>query len=263
MTVFVEECYGHASVQGAPMFGRRKHGVPPGGAFDSATAALLNRLIGNSLDALVLELAGCQLTLRFDETAVLAWSGPGGPLVDGVAVAGDRALSVESGSTVQFSPSAARFRQWVAIAGHVDLKPSVLLRRGQSFSVVWRGSRLAAEVLPECLTPSVLRAIPERSEFLQLFNNTYVVRHDSDRVGVRLNGPKMAHSLELPSEPACAGVIQITPEGLPIILGPDGPTIGGYPRAGVVISDDIGGLAQLAPGLKVTFRAVNLDEARS
>jgi allophanate hydrolase subunit 2 len=89
-----------------------------------------------------------------------------------------------------------------------------------------------------------------------------VVSTRLDRVGIRLDGHRSAHTVELPSEPACVGCIQITPDGTPIILGPDGPTIGGYPKAAVVISADLDRLGQLRPGQNVEFEAVSLDEAR-
>ena len=72
----------------------------------------------------------------------------------------------------------------------------------------------------------------------------------------------MLHVHSLQSEPAVPGVIQIPPNGLPIVLGPDGPTIGGYPKVGVVIDADLDKVGRLRPGDKVRFQAVSLEEAR-
>ena len=68
--------------------------------------------------------------------------------------------------------------------------------------------------------------------------------------------------MELPSRPTAVGTIQVTPSGMPILLGPDGPTIGGYPQAAVVARVDLDRLGQLPPGAEVRFEAVSLEEAR-
>jgi antagonist of KipI len=84
-------------------------------------------------------------------------------------------------------------------------------------------------------------------------------------MGYRLEGPAPALSLprELPSAPACIGTIQLPPGGEPIVLMPDGPTVGGYPRIAVVATADLGRLAQRRPGEVVRFEAVGLAEARA
>ncbi len=44
------------------------------------------------------------------------------------------------------------------------------------------------------------------------------------------------------------GAIQVPPDGLPLVLGPDRPTTGGYPVVAVVVDADLDRLAQVAPG---------------
>ena len=82
----------------------------------------------------------------------------------------------------------------------------------------------------------------------------------SNRMGIRLLGGT-PNSLELPSEPTCPGAIQQTPSGEYIVIGPDGPTIGGYPRIGVVIEADIRILPYLSPGMAVSLQPVDLKTA--
>ncbi len=79
----------------------------------------------------------------------------------------------------------------------------------------------------------------------------------SDRVGVRLDGPPLTRRLgraELPSEPVVTGALQGPPDGRPVLLGPDRPTTGGYPVIGVVVDADLDRAAQLRPGDTVRFR---------
>ncbi|GAA1203863.1 biotin-dependent carboxyltransferase family protein [Pseudonocardia alaniniphila] len=97
----------------------------------------------------------------------------------------------------------------------------------------------------------------------------------SDRMGCRFVGPPL-HFLPRPdhlvgqagSDPSnivddaiCVGSIQV-PSGLePIVMGVDGPSLGGYAKIATVISADLPALAQLRPGDSVRFCAVDSDEA--
>jgi allophanate hydrolase subunit 2 len=65
----------------------------------------------------------------------------------------------------------------------------------------------------------------------------------------------------LPSEPMCPGAMQVATGGQPIVLMPDGPTVGGYPVIAVVCSADLGALAQRQPGDEVRFVELSLDDA--
>ncbi len=47
------------------------------------------------------------------------------------------------------------------------------------------------------------------------------------------------------------------------MIGPDGPTIGGYPKVAVVLSADLAKLGQLGPGQAVRFAAVTAEYAAS
>ncbi len=66
----------------------------------------------------------------------------------------------------------------------------------------------------------------------------------------------------LPSEAGCTGTIQLPPEGLPIVLMADSPTVGGYPKIGVVSSGDLPVLAQLRPGESFNFEQTTVADAQ-
>ena len=55
--------------------------------------------------------------------------------------------------------------------------------------------------------------------------------------------------------------MQVTNDGLPVVLGVDGQTIGGYPKVAHVIRADLDRLAQLRPGESVRFVRVTPEEA--
>ena len=84
---------------------------------------------------------------------------------------------------------------------------------------------------------------------------TYTVTQDSDRTGLRLDGPVLPRTRdgELPSEGLATGSLQIPPSGRPILMLADHPVTGGYPVIAVVTSADIPLAAQLRPGSRITF----------
>ena len=97
------------------------------------------------------------------------------------------------------------------------------------------------------------------------FSNEFIVSKLTDRMGMRLEGPKIENLVEtnIRSEGLIKGVIQVTTDGNPIIMLSDHGTIGGYPKIAVVISSDYDRLTQLTPGSKIKFKSVELDEAEN
>ena len=97
------------------------------------------------------------------------------------------------------------------------------------------------------------------------FNEEFNVTKLSDRMGMRLEGKKLENvvSTNIKSEGLVKGVIQVPPNGNPIIMLSDHGTIGGYPKIATVISADFDKLAQLPPGSKIKFKQVNLTDAET
>ncbi len=86
---------------------------------------------------------------------------------------------------------------------------------------------------------------------------------ESNRMGTRLNGPPLPVSGgELVSLAVVRGAVQLPPAGLPILLGPDHQTTGGYPIVAVVTQASWARLGQLLPGDEVRFRSTTLAQAQ-
>jgi antagonist of KipI len=99
---------------------------------------------------------------------------------------------------------------------------------------------------------------------LQRFTSQpFEVSPDSDRMGVRLEGPelKRVDESDLISEAVAPGTIQVPPSGKPILLLGDCQTIGGYPKIAHVITVDLDVAAQLRAGDRVHFSEVSLTDA--
>jgi biotin-dependent carboxylase-like uncharacterized protein len=103
-----------------------------------------------------------------------------------------------------------------------------------------------------------------------LLAGDWAVSHDSDRRGLRLDGPARTdlgaaspgRLADRPSQGVLPGAIQLTPSGQPIVLLPDAGPTGGYPVIAVVCSADLWLLGQLRPGSDVTFELIDAPTAR-
>ena len=82
-------------------------------------------------------------------------------------------------------------------------------------------------------------------------------------MGMRLEGTVIENivNTNIRSEGIIKGSIQVPADGQPIVLLNDHPTIGGYPKIANVISADYDLLVQNAPGTKLSFKYIELEEA--
>jgi biotin-dependent carboxylase-like uncharacterized protein len=108
--------------------------------------------------------------------------------------------------------------------------------------LVWRGPEW------ECF--------PEHARALFL-SESWLVSAQSDRAGYRLEGAALESGrLRMPSAPVAVGTVQVPPNGLPIVLLRDGPSVGGYPRFGILDPLAISRFTQCAPGTAVRFQLI-------
>ncbi len=264
--------------------GSRALGVPVGGAADRAALALGNALVGNPPDAVGLELTLAGPTLRAEHpTACVVFGAPFTLTVIGEGpVPAGTTFTLEPGDVLRIGGTPEGVRGYLCVAGGFDA-PLVLgsrsaldpLRAGDQLTC--RPSHAAGRSLlfvsSHPLTPSpphpvILRALdgPQRDWFEgdRFFTQTYTVTPASNRMGLRLAGEPLARRAgELVSEPVAPGAVQVTNDGLPVVLGADGQTIGGYPKVAHVVRADLDRLGQLRPGTAVRFRRVSPEEAEA
>ena len=263
-----------ATVQDAGRPGWTSLGVPRSGAFDLPALRAANRLVGNDPDAPGVEVVLGGLALRALRAVTVALAGAVCPGADfGVA------LTLPAGAVLRLGPPARGLRSYLGVRGGVAVVPvlgsaSTDTLSGLGPSPLAAGDRLepgravagavsGAAVPPPAaglIGPVLLdvRLGPREDWFADpaaLLRTTWRVRAESDRVGVRLDGPPLARARagELPSEPVLPGAIQVPGDGRPIVFGPDAPVTGGYPVIGVVTN--LAAAAQLRPGDEAVFRA--------
>lgn len=268
----------------------RALGIPTGGAADSTALRLANALVGNPADAAALEVTLSGPKLLFRESAVVALCGaPFQMKLDGLDVALNRALTVQPGQTLEIGGTALGMRAVLAFRGGMDaevvfgsrstdLKGGFggmhgrALQKGDRLRVRPSGSRRMVQgtLLPTLMTPvtphQVLRvlATAEATPALlaEVTRRTFTVSAQADRMGVRLQEAVTApHDPSRVSLPNVTGLVQLPPDGRPIVLLADSGTHGGYPTPLVVARVDWPRLAQLRPGGTVQFKIVSVEQA--
>ncbi|WP_432137586.1 MULTISPECIES: biotin-dependent carboxyltransferase family protein [unclassified Streptomyces] len=270
------------TVQDRGRFGHAHLGVPRSGALDAPAAALVNRLVGNSPDAAVLEttLDGCALRPR--STVSVAVGGAPCPVtVDGRPAAWGAPLRVPAGAVLDIGRAVAGVRTYVAVGGGVAVEPVLGSRSTDLLSGLGpaplavgavlpvgdaRAPHARVDVAPQPAPPTelVLRVTPGprddwfTPESVRTFlTRAYRVSPTSNRIGLRTEGPALtrARTGELASEGTVLGAVQVPPDGHPVVFLADHPTTGGYPVVAVVHSADLAAAAQAAPGTPLRFTA--------
>jgi biotin-dependent carboxylase-like uncharacterized protein len=263
----VRSVFGLASLQDGGRVGFRRFGVPVGGAFDRSSMRLANSLLGNALDATVLEFALGTMEMEVAEGGALAVVGAAPVLlVNGVERGSNCSFALKAGDVMSVQPPTRGLRTYVAVSGGFR---SELILGSVSGAVVERGSELMSEE-DRAVEPGALEELPDglvERPLCVVVNGDdswcsaeYRVSRNIDRVGLRLEGPKpMIDARAGRSEPSVFGAVQLTEDRTVIVHGPDGPTIGGYVKIGCVVRADLDRLGQLAPGDVVRFKRVEND----
>ena len=266
----------YCTVQDGGWQNLRRSGMPVSGAMDRWAMSAANRIVGNADDAAVFEWALTAGRLQFDRDLQVAICGPGLKVTRAVRAGEELVLP---------RPMGGRFL-YMAISGGLDT-PLILGSRSTYVAAglghaVKTGDRIRVGAVPTipgrnpegepAYETGVVRVVegPQRhvfsdAEWAHFLRTSWTVSRASDRMGYRLEGDVSVSTpaADSPSEAACVGAIQVPPDGMPIVLMADGPTVGGYPKIAVVITADLPILAQKQPGASVDFRAISIEEAQT
>jgi len=275
-------------LQDAGRFGVRHLGVTQGGAADWRSMSWANWLLGNGLDASVIEITLGGFTVVAEEDCVLALAGADlGARVDGEALTPWRSFRLHKGQRLQFTQPMLGARAYLAAPGGFDA-PKVLgssatvvreelggldgmghaLGKGASLSYsgnpVMLLRELRADQRPDLNLDAPLDLVlgAQIGEFsgqslFDAFNSMWSLDSRADRMGIRLLGTALQYQGKpMISEGIPLGAVQVPPDGQPIVLLNDRQTIGGYPRLGALTPLALARLAQCLPGASVRLRPV-------
>ncbi len=276
---------------GRPGFGPL--GISPSGAADPVALRLGNLLVGNDPGAPTLEMTLLGGAFSFPNGAVIALTGADlGASVDGRSAEMWTPQEILPGAKLVLGPTRNFARAYLAVAGGIQV-PAFLgsasthllsglgglegraLRKGDVLTLgspasKFSNRRFSESVLLTLRPRKVLRVTdgPQVDRFSEqvkrtFFRDSFRVSEESDRTGLRLEGPTLKSDLpgEMITEGVPLGAIQVTPSGQPIILFVEQQTTGGYPKIANVIGVDLHRLGQLRPRVEIRFERISLPVA--
>ena len=270
-------------------------GIPFSGAMDKRNFLIANKLVGNDYNLPVIEFAyqGPQLKY-FGDKINISITGDvkfilkkKKDVIDGICY---KTFTLENEDEIDILSTNKSVYGYLAISGEVDVKyqwsscstntkANIGANDGKKLEL---NQKINISKINEKLNHKSLKYINTKIENIRVlkatnfdyfsqkgkdtfFEKDFKVSKLSDRMGMRLEGPKIENIVDtnIKSEGLIKGVIQVPADGNPIIMLSDHGTIGGYPKIGVVISADYDKLVQLTPGSKVKFKEVDLSSAET
>ena len=282
------------TVQDLGRFGFAHLGISASGAADPVSLRIGNRLLGNDPSAPALEMTLIGGEFLFEEAALVAVTGSDlGPTVDGTAVPLWSSAAVRAGQVLRFGPAADGARCYLCIRGGVKVAKVLgsasthlvtglggfhgrALQKGDALPYdAWEGAPKDGRSFPGNLAAELMKRrylriteAPQTHRFPEealrlLSSSPYQVSEEADRMGLRLKGPPLPRlgAEDMITEGVPLGAIQVSPDGLPIILFVEHQTTGGYPKIANVISADLHRVGQLRPRDTVRFVFVSVNDA--
>lgn len=277
------------SVQDMGRPGRMAQGISRGGAVDPLALVEAAALLGSRSPLPTLEMAVSGG--RFEVTTPSRIALTGAPMqaeLDGRPLRWGASHKIEPGEVLSIGAARTGMFGYLTLAGGIET-PEVLGSRSAHLaagigSALDPGARLPLGTDPEPDAPAMvltqddrfsggtLRIIPgpqtglfDEATFARLNATEFTRARQGNRQGVALESDAPALTSDkakgLASDVIFEGDIQMTGAGTPYVLLAECQTIGGYPRIGTVLPCDLPRVAQAAPGTKLRFKTVTLDEA--
>lgn len=282
------------TVQDTGRHGYQRFGLGAAGAVDLHACNFANILTGNELNEAVLEATLLGPTVRFTSSAVFAVTGGDlSPKLNNEPCPMYCALRAEKGDVLSFGTPKTGCRAYIAFAGGLDIEPvmgsrstyfkatlggykgrklekgdEIAFRKNRACPANLDRRRMKPPILSGNYTVRVLMG-PQDDFFTQdgintFLNGVYTVTKDFDRMGTRLEGPKIQHITDgnIITDGIAFGAIQVPSGGEPIIMLSDRQTTGGYTKIACVIHVDMPMIAQCKTGDTVRFIKTDIDAAQ-
>ncbi|PPK49921.1 urea carboxylase [Marinobacter persicus] len=286
-------------------------GVPPSGPMDDYAFRLANRIVGNHNDAAGLEATLIGPSLKFHKDAVVALTGAlTDATLDDQPVEFWKPITVKAGQVLAVGKATKGCRTYLAVRGGFDV-PVYLGSRstfalgqfgGHGGRPLRPGDMLGISQLelPACTTPGPTHdpapadpdLIPDYPDHWEIgvlygphgapdffsedsiekfFEQDWEVHYNSNRLGIRLNGPKPEFTREDGGEAGlhpsnihdceyAIGSINFTGD-MPVILTKDGPSLGGFVCPVTIAKAELWKVGQVKPGDTIRFVPIDYDTA--
>jgi urea carboxylase len=276
-------------------------GVPPSGPMDALSFRLANRIVGNSANAPALECTFTGPALRFHCDTVVALTGADmQATLDGAPVVRFVPLAVRAGQTLRLNAvEGPGSRAYIAVRGGLDVPEYLgsratfilgkfgghggrVLRPGETLHL---GDFAESDPKPAAEAPELTsrwnvgvlygpHGAPDYftpNDMEMFFSTAWKVHYNSDRTGVRLIGPKPEwartdggeaglHPSNIHDNAYAIGTVDFTGD-MPVVLGPDGPSLGGFVCPATMAHAELWKQGQFKPGDTIRFHRLSEAEA--
>ncbi len=279
-------------------------GAPPSGPMDDYAFRLGNRIVGNSESAAGIECTLSGPTLKFHSGCVIALTGAHTEAeLDGEPVAWWTPITVKAGQILEIGKAQSGCRTYIAVSGGFDVP--LYLGSRSTFVLGQFGGHAGRTLRPGDMLPLAARAddapepapapgalIPEYGNVWEVgvlygphgapdfftddaiemfFSTAWEVHYNSNRLGMRLIGPKPAwarsdggeaglHPSNIHDCEYAIGSINFTGD-MPVILTRDGPSLGGFVCPATIVKAELWKIGQAKPGDRIYFRPMRFDDA--
>ena len=270
-------------------------GIPFSGAMDNRNYLLANKLVGNNLDLPVIEFAYQGPLLKYNGNKInIAVTGD---VIFELKKKDNKiqgncyeSYQLENGDEIDILSTNKSVYGYLSISGEynvklqwgscsINTKANIGSNNGKKFDNGQKINISKINLNQEKKKTNYLNSKVENIRVIKgtnfdyfsengkkiFFEKEFIVSKLSDRMGMRLEGPKIENivNTNIKSEGLLKGVIQVPADGNPIIMLSDHGTIGGYPKIGVVVSADYDRLVQISPGSKIKFKEIELSDAET
>jgi len=281
------------SIQDNGRFGYQSVGATPAGPLDMMAFAWANHALKNPINTPVIELIRGGFVAEFKaDTSFILTGAECHAKLDGQPCPGWMTQQACRGQQLYIATPQTGQITYLAVAGGFLVPQSfgsaATSTRDQMGGLHGHGLTLQAgdeiayqtrplvhggvprQFIPDYAVPLQLRLIPsyQHDEFganaiAHFFSQLYRLSNNCSRMGYRLEGAPLPN---IPpthlSEPIALGAVQVPPDGLPIVLMRDRQSLGGYPKLGVVMREDLGALAQRRSGDMAVWIPISRAEAQ-
>ncbi len=270
-------------------------GIPYSGAMDNRNFLLANKLVNNKLNSPVIEFAyqGPHLKFTGDKISIAIT----GDVIFKIIKRNSENIGncyesyqIENGDEIDIISTNKTIYGYLAVGAQIDIQPQwksysintkasigsnngKKLENGHIIKLLKLNSNKDKKKIDYINSKVENIRVIKGTNFnyfsdegkINFFEKKFIVSKLSDRMGMRLQGNRIDNivNTNIKSEGLIKGVIQVPPDGNPIIMLSDHGTIGGYPKIGVVASVDYDRLVQITPGSNVKFKEIELSDAET
>ncbi len=265
-----------SSIQNYGNYTNRSEGISISGALDEHSYLWGNYLLGNSFNTSSLEITVGQTELIALTNIQIAITGANlNCTINNKLAPLWSVINISKNDILKWHKPINGIRSYLSILSGFKNNPNKQLT---NFTILLANNpctnnkinKIARKFIPDYKEHLTLRVLVNnnpvfwtKNDFKQLFNNSFKISINNNRVAYKLTKQNIKPKIDkMISEANNYGSMQITPNGEPIIMLKDSPTIGGYAKIGNIFSLDLAKLAQKTSNDYLSFAPISINKAQ-